>query len=70
MRNVTYKKTVSDDNVKTILQRIANKLGKNITAHSGDRSHVPHGGSTKSLHLQHRAADLHIQGLSDGCHGF
>lgn len=65
MPTVTYSKTVSDGNVKSILQRIANQLGKNISVHSGDRHHVPHGGSTTSLHLQHRAADLHIQGMSD-----
>lgn len=65
MATVTYLKTVSDGNVKTILQRIATRLNKNITVHSGDRNHVPRGGSTRSLHLQHRAADLHIQGLSD-----
>jgi hypothetical protein len=34
--------------------------------HSGDRNFVPSGGSTKSLHLQKRAADLHIPGMTDG----
>lgn len=66
MPTVTYNRAVSDDNVKTILQRIANQMGKNISVHSGDRHHVPSGGSTTSLHLQHRAADLHVQGTTDG----
>lgn len=65
MPTVTYNKAVSDSNVKTIMQRIANRLEKNISVHSGDRHHVPSGGSTSSLHLHHRAADFHIQGTSD-----
>lgn len=65
MPTVSYQKRVSDTNVRTILQRIADLLGKNITVHSGDRDHVPSGGSRSSLHLAHRAADFHIQGLSD-----
>jgi hypothetical protein len=63
--NVKYTKGVSDDHLKTVLQRIAEFLKKDITVHSGDRGHVPQGGSRTSLHLQHRAADFHITGLAD-----
>lgn len=65
MPTVTYQKNVSDNNVKTVLQRIADSFGANITVHSGDRNFVPGGGSKTSLHLQNRAADFHIQGYTD-----
>ncbi|WP_434387848.1 transglycosylase SLT domain-containing protein [Melittangium boletus] len=65
MANVKYTKSVSDEHLKTVLQRIADFLKKDITVHSGDRGHVPEGGSRTSLHLQHRAADFHVVGLAD-----
>lgn len=65
MANVKYTKTVSDDHLKTVLQRISEFLKRDISVHSGDRGHVPQGGSRTSLHLKHRAADFHITGLSD-----
>lgn len=65
MPTVTYLKNVSDNNVKTILQRIANSLGKDITVHSGDRTTIVKGSSQASLHIQKRAADFHIKGVSD-----
>ncbi len=65
MATVKYTKGVSDDHLKTVLQRIADFLKKDVSVHSGDRGHVPQGGSRTSLHLQHRAADFHITGLTD-----
>ena len=65
MATVTYLNQVSDANVRAIIQRIANSLERNITVHSGDRNTVVRGSSQRSLHLQHRAADLHVEGLSD-----
>ena len=65
MPTVTYTKLVSDGHIKTVLQRMAEFLGKSITVHSGDRSYVPPGGSTTSLHLAKRAADFHVTGLAD-----
>lgn len=65
MPTVTYKKVVSDASLKNLLERIANHLDKDIIVHSGDRGHVPTGGSKTSLHLQHRAADFHIQKMTD-----
>jgi hypothetical protein len=58
-------KTVSDLNVQTVLQRIADLLGATVKVTSGDRGHVPTGGSTTSHHLSHTAADIHVEGLSD-----
>lgn len=55
MADVTYVKTVSDANVRAVIQRIANALNRNIRVHSGDRNFVPGGGSRTSLHLVKRA---------------
>lgn len=66
MAKVTYLKTVSDGNLKTVIQRISNLLNKDIIVHSGDRDFVPPGGSKNSLHKAKRAADFHISGVSDG----
>jgi hypothetical protein len=67
MANVTYIKPVSDGRLRTVLQRIANLLGKDIRVHSGDRptNHYVKGSSNKSLHVAQRAADFHIAGMSD-----
>ncbi len=69
MPTVTYTKKVSDENVKTILQRIANQIDKDITVHSGDRPPAYNrnikGSNSGSLHTANRAADLHVKGVSD-----
>jgi peptidase M15-like protein len=67
MADVNYNgKTVSDENVQTVLGRVATELGKNVNVSSGDRgSALDVGAGTKSLHLKHRAADFHVEGLSD-----
>lgn len=59
-------KTVSDDEIKTVLRQIADLLGKDINVTSGDRNYVPPGGSPTSLHLSHRAVDFHLAGMDDG----
>jgi hypothetical protein len=67
MAAVNYNtKTVSDDNVKTVLERVVTELGKNLNVSSGDRgATLDVGAGAKSLHLKHRAADFHVEGLSD-----
>lgn len=67
MADVTYLKTVSDSILKTVLQRIANLTGKNITVHSGDRpaEQKVRGSNSGSLHVAKRAADFHIKGMTD-----
>lgn len=67
MANVTYLKTVSDSNLRVVIQRIANLLDKDITVHSGNRpvSQQVKGSSSKSLHVAKRAADFHIKGMTD-----
>lgn len=67
MAEVNYNgKTVSDENVKTVLERVATELDKNVNVSSGDRgAALEVGAGTKSLHLKHRAADFHCAGLSD-----
>lgn len=64
--SVTYNgKRVSDPVLRDKLEKVADFFGRNITVTSGDRDFVPRGGSRTSLHLAHRAVDLHVQGLSD-----
>jgi len=67
MATVNYNgKTVSDENVKTVLGRVATELDKDVNVSSGDRdSALDVGAGTKSLHLKHQAADFHVSGLSD-----
>jgi hypothetical protein len=62
---VVYRKPVSDVSLKLLLERIATLLGVTITVHSGDRDYRPKGSPSKSLHLKHRAADLHVSGIAD-----
>lgn len=58
-------KAVSSRMVTDVLRRISVAAGgKVVSVTSGDRNHVPHGGSRTSLHLQHRAADFYVQGMS------
>jgi hypothetical protein len=56
--------TVSDGHVRWVLGRIAQLFGRDVIVTSGDRGHVPQGGSSTSLHLHHRAVDFYISGLS------
>lgn len=65
MPTVTYNRRVSDEALRNLLQRIADHLNRNITVHSGDRGSLPRGSNRGSLHLQHRAADFHIQNMPD-----
>jgi muramidase (phage lysozyme) len=62
---VTYIKATSDGHLKIVMERISELLGKTVVVHSGDRDYVPPGGSRTSLHLAHRAVDLHVPGISD-----
>jgi hypothetical protein len=68
MATVDYSgKTVTDEEVKTTIQAIADVLEKNIIVTSGDRNQpLDVGGKEKSLHLSKRAIDFHIEGLDDG----
>ena|SRR6266849_5671844 len=63
--SIHYTKPVSDIELRIIIQRIADCLGSHVTVHSGDRDFRPKGSPKRSLHLAHRAADLHAQGLPD-----
>jgi hypothetical protein len=56
---------VSDEVVKAALARIAARFGKTVRVTSGDRHHVPRGGSPASWHLRGRAADFRVEGISD-----
>ena len=62
---VIYQKTTSDKHLRVVMERLSELLGKTVVVHSGDRNYVPQGGSTTSLHLAHRAVDLHVDGLAD-----
>ena len=67
MPQVNYNgKTVSDENIKTVLGRIATRLGGDVSVTSGDRNYVPQGGSQTSLHIGKRAADFSVSGFSLG----
>ena len=67
MATVNYNGTpVSDKHLRVILQSVADNLNQDLRITSGDRDKVLDiGGKKKSLHLQHRAADLHANGLTD-----
>lgn len=54
----------SDAEVEAMLQKIADTLKANVVVTSGDRSSVPNGGSSTSLHLAFRAADFRVQGFT------
>jgi hypothetical protein len=62
---VHYSKPVSDIELQLIIKRIAECGGTTITVHSGDRDFRAKGSPKKSLHLHHRAADVHASGLTD-----
>jgi len=48
---------ISDTDIVQVLDKISDKIGK-IWVTSGDRGHVPKGGSKTSRHLHHMAADF------------
>ncbi|MDE1145996.1 MAG: D-Ala-D-Ala carboxypeptidase family metallohydrolase [Azospirillaceae bacterium] len=56
---------VSDAALRDLLQKIADILNCQVIVTSGDRMSVPKGGAKNSLHLMGRAADIHVQGMSD-----
>lgn len=58
--------TISDQTIKDVLENFAAYFGANVNVTSGDRTTVPEGGSTKSLHLKKRAADFSVVGLDYG----
>jgi hypothetical protein len=59
-------KTVSDADLKEVLQKIADAFGKDVKVSSGDRATaLTVGAGTGSLHLQNRAADFHVDGEID-----
>jgi hypothetical protein len=62
---VHFNKPVTDVDLHLVLDKIALALGTNIVVHSGDRDYRPKGSPSRSLHLSHRAADLHAPGMSD-----
>jgi hypothetical protein len=57
--------TVSDNEIKNFLEAAAIYFEKDINVTSGDRTYVPEGGSTTSLHLKKRAVDFHVVGYDD-----
>lgn len=56
---------VSDPGIRTVLDQLSQHFGRPVTVTSGDRGMVVQGSSPRSHHLQHRAADFHVQGMSD-----
>ena len=56
---------VSDEGVRQMLENISPVTGLTVYVVSGDRNFVPKGGAKKSDHLTGRAADFHLNGLSD-----
>lgn len=59
-------RTVSDEEVKNVLEAISEYFGKDVNVTSGDRgSALSIGAGSKSLHLQNRAADFHVQDYDD-----
>lgn len=65
MANVNLNgRTVSDGVLNTVLENIAKYFEADLNVTSGDRTFVPEGGSTTSLHLSKRAADFNITGLT------
>ena len=57
--------TISDTEIQNLLQAVADFFQANVNVTSGDRNHVPKGGSKTSLHLAKRAADFHVEGIED-----
>jgi hypothetical protein len=67
MATVNYNgHTVTDQEVKNVLQAICDFFEADVDVTSGDRKTVPTGGSNTSAHLDGRAADFHVSGYDDG----
>jgi hypothetical protein len=62
---VLFLRPVSDIQLRLLLGSIAELLGRDLRVHSGDRDYRPKGSPRRSLHLAHRAADLHVNGMTD-----
>jgi hypothetical protein len=60
-----HEHTVSSAEARAMLDRISVQLNRPIDVTSGDRNYIPQGGAINSLHLQGRAADFHVRGMSD-----
>jgi hypothetical protein len=59
-------KNVTDEEVKNVLRAIATTLGRNVNVTSGNRRKPLDVGAGKgSPHLYGRAADFHVEGLTD-----
>jgi len=57
---------ITDEEVKNVLQAIAEVLGRNVNVTSGNhRKPLDVGAGKGSPHLHGRAADFHVQGLTD-----
>ena len=56
---------VSDPDIQAMLEKIADLTGRVVNVTSGDRDFVPAGGARNSDHLKKRAADFHLEGLTD-----
>lgn len=66
MATVNYNgNTVSDEEVKKVLEAVSNFFQAPVTVTSGDRNFVPKGGSATSWHLSKKAADFHVDNNSD-----
>jgi Peptidase M15 len=65
--SVNYGKTVTDANVKAVLDRVANHYQKDVSVVGGNRSQDANvkGGSATSLHFEGKAADFHVKGVPD-----
>ncbi|MCB4805520.1 D-Ala-D-Ala carboxypeptidase family metallohydrolase [Methylobacterium brachiatum] len=48
-----------------LFDNISNDLERKVNVNSGDRDHVVKERAKKSLHLKHRAADLHVAGMTE-----
>lgn len=60
-------KTVSDDEIKLVLEAMSAYFEKDVNVTSGDRgTPLEVGAGEGSLHLQNRAADFHVDGYDDG----
>jgi len=59
-----YHKDVSDENVRTVLDRISSELGNTVNVMGGDRKSSVKGGSSTSMHNKGRAADFCVDGYT------
>lgn len=65
MSRVIYNgKKVSDVELRQTLERISELFDSTVVVTSGNRSHVPRGGSRNSWHLKNSAVDFYVKGYS------